>query len=311
MFTFSDFTYKSTNGKNDIRVRRCDPSGPPRGVLQIAHGIAEHSERYDGFAAFMAERGFVTVANDHLGHGKSILSEDHLGFFEAENGWMTAVRDMNLLHDRMMREFPGVPYFLFGHSMGSLLARTYILYHRTGLDGVILSGTGRQPGANIAAGRAIGKRELRRHGAMHRSERLNSLMFRGYNDGINTPRTEFDWLSTDPGAVDRYICDPLCGQVITTGLFLDLMDGFSIIQNRKKLRHMKKDMPVFFISGDKDPVGGNGEGVIRVYKSFLNAGMTNVILKLYHDGRHELLSEPNKEDVYRDIISWIEGILPA
>lgn len=276
--------------------------------MQIAHGIAEHSARYDDFAMYMASHGFVVVANDHLGHGKSICEEENLGFFAEENGWSLAVQDMHTLHEMMQAKYP-LPYFLFGHSMGSFLVRTYIIYHRSGLSGVILSGTGRQTSASIKAGRLVGEYEVKRHGLKYKSERINQIAFGGNNKGFPAARTVSDWLSRDSAVVDEYMADELCGYIPSARLFLDMLDGLSIIGSRKKRQHMNKLLPVFFLSGDKDPVGENGAGVISVYKSFLDAGMENVTLKLYHNGRHEMLNELNKADVYCDVLSWIEGTL--
>jgi len=309
MPTFTNFTFPCADGKTTIHTIRCNPDGAPRGVFQIAHGIAEHAARYNDFAAFMASHGFVVVANDHLGHGRSVLDEDSLGFFADENGWQLAVSDMKTLHDIMADEFPNLPHFLFGHSMGSFLARTYLISHRAGLSGAILSGTGQQSPALIAAGRAMGELELKKHGAKYKSERINSLAFGSNNKAYASPRTASDWISRDEAVVDKYLEDPLCGYVPSVKMFLDLLGGLSIIGNGKKLKYMNKLLPIFFLSGDRDPVGENGAAVFRVYKSFLNAGMQDVTLKLYHEGRHEMLNELNKKAVYKDILSWVEGTL--
>ncbi len=307
MPAFSDFTFLSSNGKTNIRVRRCDPDGEVRGIVQIAHGIAEHVERYDDFARFLAENGFVVFANDHLGHGKSINDESELGFFAETGGWEMAVEDMRKLHDIAAAQFPELPYFLFGHSMGSFLARTYIIYFRSGLNGVILSGTGQQPKALVVGGKLLGKLEMNKKGAKYKSEKLNNLAFGKYNDGFDTPRTISDWLSRDEAEVDKYIADPLCGYIPSAGLFHDMMCGIEFISKPRNVQRMKKDLPVYFMSGDADPVGENGKGVLRAYKSFLAAGMKDVAMKLYHEGRHEMLNELNKEEVYKDILNWIEG----
>ncbi len=307
MPAFSDFTFLSSNGQTNIRVRRCDPDGEVRGIVQIAHGIAEHVERYDDFARFLAENGFVVFANDHLGHGKSINDESELGFFAETGGWEMAVEDMRKLHDIAAAQFPELPYFLFGHSMGSFLARTYIIYFRSGLNGVILSGTGQQPKALVVGGKLLGKLEMNKKGAKYKSETLNNLAFGKYNDGFDTPRTISDWLSRDEAEVDKYIADPLCGYIPSAGLFHDMMCGIEFISKPRNVQRMKKDLPVYFMSGDADPVGENGKGVLRAYKSFLAAGMKDVAMKLYHEGRHEMLNELNKEEVYKDILNCIEG----
>lgn len=304
---FKDYTFLSCNGKTNIHVRRCDPDVTPRGVVQIAHGVAEHVGRYEGFMRFLAENGYVAVANDHLGHGQSLTDESELGWFAENGGWELVVGDMHKLHESLAEEFPGLPYFLLGHSMGSFLARTYIIRYRTGLSGVILSGTGQQSRAVVMAGKLIGGMEARKHGLKYKSKRLNDMAFGKYNAAFAPSRTLCDWLSRDEASVDNYVADPLCGYIPSAGLFLDMMTGVGYICNQRNVERMKKDLPVCFMSGDKDPVGENGRGVMRAYDSFLRAGMTDVTLKLYHDCRHEILNELNKADVYADILSWMDS----
>ncbi len=307
MPTLKEFTFPSSNGKTDIYVRSFIPQQSPRGIVQIAHGIAEHSARYDGFATFLAENGFAVYTNDHLGHGKSLHDESDLGFFAENGGWEMAVEDMRKLHDIAAEEFPGVPYFLFGHSMGSFLARTYIIYFRSGLNGVILSGTGQQAKALVLGGKLLSRIEIKKNGGKFKSEMLNNIAFGKYNDGFDTPRTISDWISSDEAEVDKYIEDPLCGYIPSAGLFYDMMCGIEFITKARNVQRMNKSLPVYFMSGDADPVGENGKGVLRAYKSFLDAGMKDVAVKLYHGGRHEMLNELNRDEVYRDILNWIEG----
>ena len=311
MPVFSDFYFLSGNGKTQIRARRCDPDGAPRGVVQIAHGIAEHIERYDDFARFLAENGFVVFGADHLGHGKSVNSPDELGFFAENGGWEIAVGDMDKLHDLAKEQFPQLPYFLFGHSMGSFLSRTYIIRYRSGLDGVILSGTGQQPKALVLGGKMMGKLEIKRHGPTYKSKMLNDLAFGSYNKGFDTPRTVSDWISRDVEVVDKYMEDPLCGYIPSAGLFYDMMCGIEFITKQRNVERMNPELPIYFMSGDADPVGENGKGVMRAYRSFLDAGMKDVSLKLYHEGRHEILNELNREEVYRDILAWLESEMQA
>ena len=309
MPSFHDDTILSGDKKTELRVRHCLPETTPKAVVQIAHGIAEHVERYDDFAAFLAENGFVVVANDHLGHGKSILKPEMQGFFAETGGWELVVGDMRRLYERTHADFPELPYFLFGHSMGSFLTRTYLIRHRDGLRGAVLSGTGQQPGAVVAAGLMMGNREIKKHGAAYQSEFLNNMAFGSYTKGIEPLRTVSDWLSRDEAAVDRYVADPLCGFIPTAGLFRDMMHGIAFNQNAKNVARMKKDLPIYFMSGDHDPVGANGKGVMKAYQSFLKAGMTDVTLKLYSGGRHEMLNEINKDEVYADVLAWLNSKL--
>lgn len=310
MPVFRDLTFISCNGKTAIHVRRCDPDGTPRGVVQLAHGIAEHIGRYDDFAAFLADNGFVVVGNDHLGHGKSINDKSELGYFADNGGWELAVGDMRKLYEMTREEFPTLPYFLFGHSMGSFLTRTYLIRYRSGLTDSILCGTGQQPSAMIRAGKLLAQREIRRNGPKSRSEKLNDMAFGGYNEAFAPTRTLSDWISRDEEQVDHYVEDPLCGYMPTASLFRDMLQGLSYIGRVPYMKRMKDNLPIFFISGAKDPVGEHGRGVVRVYLRFIEAGMTDVTLKLYHECRHEILNELNRKDVYRDILSWINVKMP-
>ncbi len=302
---FTEFTFPSSNGRTNIRVRKFVPDSAPRGVVQIAHGVAEHCERYDAFMKFLAENGFVAAANDHLGHGKSITDESELGFFAEKDGWDLVVRDMEKLRELLASDYPDLPYFLFGHSMGSFLARTYIIRHPQRLSGAIICGTGQQSPALVGAGKTMAKMICGVKGAKHKSDMLNNTAFGKYNAGFDTVRTPCDWLSRDEANVDKYIADPLCGFVPSAGLFRDMMGGISFIGKKKNIAEMRKDLPVFFIAGDKDPVGENGKGVKKAYEAFKEAGMTDVSIKLYPDCRHELLNELNRGEVMNDILAWL------
>ena len=309
MPSFSDSSFLSANGTSSIRVRRCSPDGAPRTVIQLTHGIAEHVERYDAFAAFLAEHGFLVVANDHLGHGKSAASDDELGFFSPVRGWDMVLSDMHTLYERTREEYPALPYFLLGHSMGSFLARCYLCKYPGGLTGAIISGTGQQPGFILAAGRAAGKLEIRRHGPSYRSKFLNDMAVGSYNKRIKPRRTEYDWLCRDEAVVDAYIADPLCGFIPSAGLLTDMLGGIQYMENPANVQKMDKALPVLFFAGDADPVGDYGKGVRKAYESFLAAGMQDVSLKLYPDCRHECLNELNKADVYMDVLAWLESKL--
>ena len=191
--------------------------------------------------------------------------------------------------------------------MGSFLVRTYLIRHRSGLDGAILSGTGQQQKALVSGGLLLSKMEIKRHDVNYKSKLLNDIAFGKYNDSFGHTRTPYDWISRDEAVVDEYIADPMSAYIPSAGLFHEMMRGIAFITNQKNVARMKKTLPVYFFSGDKDPVGENGKGVMRAYKSFLNAGMTDVTMKLYHDGRHEMINELNRDEVFRDVLSWLDG----
>ncbi len=305
MPSFQDFYFQSSTGRTSIHALKCVPDGKPRAVVQIAHGIAEHIDRYRPFMEFLADNGFVAAGNDHLGHGKSIRVPEEQGFFAEKDGWWRVVDDMDKLHDIMSNEYPELPYVLFGHSMGSFLTRTYLIKHPDKYDGVILSGTGHQSPALVLGGNAAASVMAKLNGAMGNGTKLDSLAFGSYLSKIENPRTKFDWLSRDAEQVDKYIADPLCGFVGKIGLYRDMMQGIKFITDKKNIAQMNKEKPVYFMSGDGDPVGDYGKGVERAYKAFCDAGLHDVFMRLYPGGRHEMLNETNKEQVYQDILNWL------
>lgn len=307
MSVFSELYFDSSTGANKIYSRRCVPQGKPRAIVQIAHGIAENIARYEEFMSFLADNGILAVANDHLGHGKSISCPFDKGFFASSKGWDYVVADMRRLHDIVAEEYPGVPYIMFGHSMGSFLTRTYIIRYPELYDAVILSGTGHQGAAHVTGGLALSSLLVKVNGPHSDGKLLNDVAFGSYLDKIENARTPFDWLSRDAAVVDRYIADPDCGFVCTASLYRDLMSGIRFITDKKNIAKMDKSKPVYFMSGAEDPVGEYGKGVERAYKAFCDALVEDVMIRLYPGGRHEMLNETNKADVFKDILNWIES----
>lgn len=303
--TKNEFFFQSDCRGHTIRAIEWRPVGEIKSVVQIAHGVAEHIERYEAFAAFLCENGIAVFANDHLGHGKSVNDETELGWFGESNGWHVVVGDMKKLHDIIRGKHPGKPVFLLGHSMGSFLARTYITLHPDDFHGVILSGTGQQPALICRAGGFMAAQEIRKHDSKYRSPLLNKMAFGSYLSKIEKPATPNDWLSRDAELVARYTADPLCGYVATAGLMRDMMQGLLFIQKKENLSKMRKLLPVLFLSGAEDPVGAWSKGVEQAAASFKKVGMRDVKVKLYPGGRHEMLNETNKEEVYADILAWL------
>ena len=300
-----DFWFDSC-GAGKIHGCRWSPEGEPKAVLQIVHGIAEYIERYDGFAEFLTRRGFLVVAEDHMGHGQSIGSEGVQGYFTG--GWFNAVADSYHLLEMTKAEYPELPYVLFGHSMGSFMARTILCkYPDSGIDAAIICGTGWQPAFALPAVIKIVEGECKMGGETNPSQRLQNLVFGGYNKRVEHPRTEFDWLTRDAKIVDAYIAHPLCGFTASTGLLRDMMTGILYIEQPKNLAAMRKDLPVFFIAGGDDPVGSYGKGVRKAADAFRKAGMTDVDVHIYPLCRHEILNEINKEEIYEDVAQWLKA----
>jgi len=298
-----NFCFES-HGAGRIHSILWKPEGNVRAVVQIVHGIAEHMERYDHFACFLNSHGIAVVGEDHMGHGQSIGDKDIQGYFHG--GWQTAVEDTYQLLKDMKKRFPGVPYILLGHSMGSFMARTILSKHPdSGIAGCILSGTAWQPDGMLKLGPFAAKLMCKFIGEKKCSKKLYDAIFGGYNSKVEYARTGSDWLSRDPKVADAYEADPLCGFIPTAGLFRDMMDGFAYIQKPENLDKMNKKLPIFFVAGEADPVGNYGEGVREAASRFTQAGMEAVTLKLYPLCRHEILNELNKEEVYADFLQWI------
>lgn len=305
MPSFQDIFFPSSTGKNTIHARKCLPDGKPRAVIQIVHGIAEHINRYDDFMLFLANNGFAVAGDDHLGHGQSVTRPEELGFFDDENGWDKVVADVGTLREMMHGEFPDVPYIFFGHSMGSFLTRTFIIQNPDKYDAAIISGTGHQAKALVFAGLAMGNAVVKLHGARADGKMLNDIAFGTYNRKIDFPMTDFDWLSRDYENVKKYIADPMCGFVCKASLYRDMLSGVKFVTDQSNIDKMSKEQPIYFMSGDNDPVGDYGKGVDRAYKAFCKAGLHDVMIRLYPGGRHEMLNEINKDQVYQDILNWL------
>ena len=308
--TRNKFSFLSADAKTSIHGELWLPEGPARAVVQISHGVAEYILRYDPLAAYLTERGIAVVGNDHLGHGSSVAPGAPRLYFGPKGSWMHVVEDLYTLRCRVGRQAPDVPWFLLGHSMGSFLARTYLIRYPGTVSGAVLVGTGQMSPALVAGGRAIAAREARRVGETRPSPLVGQLAFGTYNKRFAPNRTAFDWVSLDPGNVDRYLADPLCGEDPSTGLFREMLWGISYITRPANLRRMNANTPVLFLSGAMDPVGDCGKGVRRAYHSFQKAGVRDVSMKLYPELRHEIFNEACREDIYNDLYQWLCRHLP-
>ena len=228
---------------------------------------------------------------------------DILGYFGRKGGWDVLIEDVHALRRETQKQFPRVPYFLLGHSMGSFVVRGYCLKHERGLAGVILSGTGHFGKPLLLAAGAISNTICLCGGADKPSALLAKMTSNGNNPEYKTP---FDWLSRDDSEVQKYIADPLCGFPFTAAGYRDMFSGLARLYP-EKLGPMNKDVPVYLFSGDKDPVGGNGAGVEKVAQEIRRAGVKKVTVRLYPEGRHEMFNELNRQEVWADLIAWVEA----
>jgi alpha-beta hydrolase superfamily lysophospholipase len=279
-----------------------------KGIVQISHGIGEHAGRYHSIANTLQNEGYEVFANDHRIHGKSVKSEDYLGYYDGDDYFSDALNDMRQLTEIIKKTNPNKKIILFGHSMGSLLSREYATRYSEDLAALILSGT-----ASFMKGLGsfglLSAQFLGKLNGKHRSnELLKNLFISQFNKKFKPNRTRVDWISSDEKQVDLFEADPLRIEDFSLSVFRDILKGSKKTNQDATFEKTPKNLPIFIFSGDKDPVGEMGKGVKKVVKKYKNAGIVNLTLKLYSEGRHEMLNEINKEEVEKDVLNWLNEI---
>jgi alpha-beta hydrolase superfamily lysophospholipase len=300
------FHYHDPSGKA-IYYYKWSGNNKPIAAIQIIHGMAEHAARYSDFANFLVKNNLAVYANDHRGHGLTAGTFKETGYFADKNGWETATDNVHQLTKIIKKENPGIHLFMLGHSMGSLIARNYIIKYPNELNGLILSGTSYNPSILLGFGKTVAVFQKLFAGKRHRSKLLDTLSFGKFNSAFKPNSTKFDWLSHDKKQVDAYLNDTFCGFVCTTSFYSDLFKGILRIQNKKYLEKMPVDIPILIVSGEKDPVGNFTKGVNKVYEIYSNCGVRDINIKIFNDARHEILNEINRKEVYSFIHSWINN----
>ncbi|MBU5317019.1 lysophospholipase [Clostridium bornimense] len=281
------------------------PEGEIKGVVQISHGMLETILRYDDFASYLSDGGYAVYGHDHRGHGKTAESKDKLGHLDKDDfEWL--VKDVHLITEEIKRDYKDKKIILLGHSMGSFVAQRYIQLYSNDIDALILSGSNGKPPKATRIGKLISGCGVCIFGGSKRGKIINKITFGSYNKRLEG-RTELDWLCSDSKEVDKYINDPYCGGIPTVSFFNELFKGLLTINKKGNFDIVRKDLPVYIFAGDKDPVGMRGKGIINLYNNLKEIGIKDVTYKLYKDGRHEMLNEINKKDVYIDIFRWIES----
>ena len=302
-----EFYFPSKDGNTEIHTIEWKPEGEVRAVLPICHGMVEYIRRYDEFAQFLCGEGYYVVGNDHLGHGKSIQAKSEYGFFNEKYGNACVLGDMHTLRQRTEKKYPGVPYFMLGHSMGSSLLRQYIQMYGNGLSGAVLMGT---VADHKKAALLFGKRLCRVMAAFrgwhYRSRIVDNLALGAYNKKFKPARTRADWITSDNENLDMYVSDPLCSFMTTVNAYYNIFSGMIGIQRKESVYMIPKGLPVLFVSGADDPVGEFGKGVRKIYEKYRAAGIQDVSLRLYTGDRHEILNETDRDQVYKDLLSWFE-----
>ncbi|MGN0374099.1 MAG: alpha/beta fold hydrolase [Butyrivibrio sp.] len=303
-----EFNFLSRNGRDKCHACSWEPEkGQIKAVFQIVHGMQEYVKRYDTFATFLAEEGFLVVGADHLGHGLTAATDKDLGYFTEKDAPTILVRDVHRLKKMIQEEHPGIPYFIMGHSMGSFILRKYLAMYGKGIDGAILISTGYQPA--IVTSVAIFFTNFIRifHGDRYKSRFITGLAFGSYLKRIPDARTSSDWLTKDDDIIKTYRADKYCTFKFSLNAYRALFGLVRFACNPRNLTKISKELPIFLISGEEDPVGNYGKGVVKVYEQFRSLGIKDVEIKLYPDCRHEILNESNKEEVYNDILNWINS----
>jgi alpha-beta hydrolase superfamily lysophospholipase len=300
----SEFELRADDGQR-LLGRRWLPEGRPRAIVQIAHGLAEHSARYARFAGALNAAGYGAYANDFRGHGPKAAAAD-LGHFADRDGWAKCVGHLWALNRLIAAEQPGAPIVFLGHSLGSFLGRQFVAEHSQALAGAAYSGSNGKPPPIATLGRLIARAERLRLGKRGKSRVIFQMWFGDFNKPFQPARTAFDWLSRDPQEVDAYVADPLCGFMFTTQLAIDVLDALPYLSSPASLEPIRKDMPIYVFSGERDPVGANIQGLIGALKA---AGFTRLTTHIYPGARHETLNETNRDEVTRDLIAWLDAVV--
>ena len=304
----NEFYFPSKDGNTEIHTIEWKPEGEVKAILQICHGMLEHIDRYDEFARYLCDHGFYVVGNDHLGHGKSVQCKSDYGFFHEEHGNAYLLGDIHALRQRCMEKYPGVPYFILGHSLGTSLLRQYIATFGKGLSGVLLTGTAAEQNPLMLK---LGKRMCQMIAVCkdwhYRSKFIDSLAFGSFNKKCKCPQTRADWISSDIGKLCEYLVDPLCSFMLTVNGYHQIFEGMLILREKSCYEKVPRKLPILMASGSDDPVGDYGKGVRKIFEKYKNIGVTDIALKIYEGHRHEILNEKNRRQVYQDICEWMQS----
>ncbi len=302
-----DFYIPSRDGVHRLHVVLWEPEGEVRAVVQISHGMIEMIDRYEDFALFLNRHGYAVIGNDHLGHGLTAGNDADLGYFCPRNMSATVVADLHRVTRYAKKKYKKKPYFMLGHSMGSFMARRYLMTYGMDLDGCVICGTGSQSRPVLIAGPVVANALRLVFGDRFRSRLLERNAFGTYQKRIPNPRTKSDWMTRDTAIVDWCRSNKYCSFRFTLNGYRTLFEVLSFIQKRQNIDRIPKELPLFFIAGGQDPVGHYGRDVRRISAGYEKAGVEDVSLKIYQEDRHEILNELDRDLVYRDVLSWLEA----
>ena len=306
-YIHKDVEFPSNDGKNTIHAELFVPSSADiRGVLQISHGMADYIGRYAGLAEAITAAGYVVAGNDHLGHGSSVANPDDYGYFAPNGGYGFVIDDVNRMNSILRTAYPDVPIVLMGHSMGSFVARLYAEKYPETIDALIIYGTA-GPNPILPFGKLLVKILKRIRGEKYRSKFVWTMADGGYNKSFNAERGSGVWLTRDAEMVKDRIGNPKNDFIFTLSAYADLFTMLGECNKDAWFEKFPKELPTLVVSGMEDPVGDFGKGVYYVYGKLRSCG-ANAELQMYEGARHELFNETNREEVFADLVSWLNGI---
>lgn len=298
-----DITLKSRHDDLELGVSLRIPEKPV-GIVQIVHGMAEHKERYIPFMEYLAEQGYATIIHDHRGHGASVKSEADYGYF-GQNGVQGIIDDAHQVTQYIREKYPELPLVLFGHSMGSLVVRSYMKQYDLSVDGLIVCGS---PSKRIGSG--LGLRIIRLmkafKGERHRSKFVNRVAFGSYNKKFKDAVSPNSWIASDPAVVEAFDADPRDGFVFTLNGFEVLFSLLGRTYSKQDWRMQNPKAPIFFIAGEDDPCIISPKDFQKAVSFMQARGYQDVKSKLYPGMRHEILNEIGKEAVWQDVSNWVK-----
>ena len=284
------------------------PDGKVKGIVQILHGMVEYIDRYDDFARYLCNLGFAVAGDDHRGHGFT-AGEENLGKVPDGHTYFDTVDDAIILTDYLQSKYPDVPTIVFGHSYGSFLAQGYIQQNSDKINGCVLCGSARMDNSDVKMGRKVANMQFKLYGKDKPANLIRKLSFGGYDKPFKHEKRKNAWLNRDVDACEKYNNDKFCNYTMSIGFYKYFFDGLIKIYEQERLDKINKDLPLFIISGDKDPVGNMGKLVRELYDLYVDNGIKNVKIKLYNNARHEILNELNKAEVYQDVSDWIKEVI--
>ena len=308
-YNYSEITFPSSDGKNTVFGEIYMPKiRTAKAVIQLSHGMIDYVTRYEGLADFLAANGYILAGNHHLGHGKTAASESDFGFFSSSDGVTLLLKDLHSMNRKLRELFPALPVIMLGHSMGSFLARLYAVRYPHSIVGLIIHGTS-GPNGLLPLGKLIARCVRLFKGEKHRSNLVSALAFGSYNKHYPKSEGKAAWLTRDVARVADRESDPYTSFNFTTGGYIDLFEMIGRCNSSSWFSSYPKDMPTLVVSGDDDPVGNYGKGPAYVYKKLLIERCSNVSLKLYSGARHELFNETNRDEVFADLLAWLDGVV--